>query len=173
MQSYNKNRFFQWLHQIIGSENIIFFITHSISIIKMLAFLQANRMFFLKNRKWRFHLPPHPLITSSPLLPMSLSPNAIRVFPERSRSDWFERHIVSIVVHSFLPLARRCPVSRVLILYPPTSHLITKKSSPSPQGTKRGEGRIIDVLTSSSPLAALIGHRRGTYMQMFPKWSLI
>ena len=35
-----------------------------------------------------------------------------------------------------------------------------KKSSPSSQGTKRGEGRIIDVLTSSSPLAAPISHRR-------------
>ena len=48
-----------------------------------------------------------------------------------------------------------------------------KKSPPSPQGTKRGERRIIDVLTSSSPLVELIGHRRGTYMQMLPKWSLI
>ena len=48
-----------------------------------------------------------------------------------------------------------------------------KKSPPSPQGTERGERKIIDVLTSSSPPVAPIGHRRGTYMQMFPKWSLM
>jgi succinate dehydrogenase/fumarate reductase cytochrome b subunit len=54
VQNYNTKMIFQWLHKIIGSANSIFLITHSLLTNKMLAFLQANRKFFLKNRKYNY-----------------------------------------------------------------------------------------------------------------------
>ena len=116
---------------------------------------------------------PHHLITSSPHHLSFLCPFPRMLFGYSLSARGVIDSSATLSLLSFIlsfPLLDGVPSRVSRLLHSQTPY---KKSSPSSQGTKRGERRIIDVLTSSSPPVAPIGHQRGTYMQMLPKWSLI